>query len=108
MGVCFRSSNFALGAMKLRETNAMKLRFSQLTVVTFAAMLIAGAPPVRAQQKPKTDIPPGLTTPDRVETQIGRLEFKDGAPSAATVQMVYDNLDYVRGVDAFMNSFSGA
>lgn len=29
-------------------------------------------------------------------------------PSAATAQKVYDNLDYIRGVDAFMNSFSGA
>ena len=37
-----------------------------------------------------------------------RLEFKDGAPSAATAEKVLDSLDYVRGVDAFMNSFSGA
>jgi hypothetical protein len=53
-------------------------------------------------------IPPAITTPDKVETSIGTLEFKDGAPSAATVQKVRDSLDYVRGVDAFMNSFSGA
>ena len=52
--------------------------------------------------------PKSLTTPDKIETSIGTLEFKDGAPSAATVQKVYDNLDYLRGVDAFMNSFSGA
>ena len=49
-----------------------------------------------------------ITTPDKVETRIGTLEFKDGAPSADTVQKVYDSLDFVRGVDAFMNSFSGA
>ena len=36
------------------------------------------------------------------------MEYKDGAPSAATVQRAYDSLDYIRGVDAFMNSFSGA
>src|SRR4029453_19372724 len=53
------------------------------------------------------DIPPQITTPDKVETSLGTLEFKDGAPSAANVQKVYDNLDYIRGVDAFMNSFSG-
>ena len=29
--------------------------------------------------------PPSITTPDRVETRIGTLEFKDGAPSKATV-----------------------
>ena len=84
----------------------MKLHFMfrWLSVVTVVAMLVAGAQSARAQQ----NTPPGLTTPDRVETQIGKLEFKDGAPSAATAQRVYDNLDYIRGVDAFMNSFSGA
>ncbi len=49
-----------------------------------------------------------LSTPDKVETSIGTLEYKDGAPNTATVQKVLDNLDYIRGVDAFMNSFSGA
>jgi len=58
-------------------------------------------------QTTKKDIPPAITTPDRVETSIGTLEFKDGAPNAATVQKVRDSLDYIRGVDAFMNSFSG-
>ena len=54
------------------------------------------------------NIPAFITTPDKVETSIGTLEFKDGAPSAATVQKVRDSVDFVRGVDAFMNSFSGA
>jgi hypothetical protein len=49
-----------------------------------------------------------ISTPSKVETQIGVLEFSDGAPSAATLQKVYDTLDFVRGVDAFMNSFRGA
>jgi hypothetical protein len=53
-------------------------------------------------------IPPSITTPDKVETRIGTLDFKDGAPSAASAEKVLDSLDYVRGVDAFMNSFSGA
>src|SRR4029450_3539063 len=70
-----------------------------------AAALVSGLPLTTAHA---ADIPPGLTTPDKVETGIGTLEFKDGAPSGATVQKVRDNLDYIRGVDAFMNSFSGA
>jgi hypothetical protein len=61
---------------------------------------------VQAQATPK--IPPAITTPDKVQTSIGTLEFKDGAPSADTARKVYDSLDFVRGVDAFMNSFSGA
>lgn len=53
-------------------------------------------------------IPATLMTPDKLETSIGTLEFKDGAPSAATAEKVRDSLDYIRGVDAFMNAYSGA
>ena len=34
------------------------------------------------------NIPASITTPDKVETQIGTLEFKDGVPNAVTVQKV--------------------
>ena len=30
-------------------------------------------------------ISPVVTTPDKVETSIGKLEFKDGAPTTATL-----------------------
>ena len=83
-----------------RSGEATKVGLTRL-VLTIAAMLIA---PAAQGQKPTTPIPPGLTTPDKVDAAIGALEYKDGAPSAATVQKVYDNLLYVRGVDAFMNS----
>lgn len=49
----------------------------------------------------------GVATPDRIETRIGTLEFKDGAPSAATAEKVLDSLDFVRGVDAFTNTYQG-
>jgi hypothetical protein len=48
-------------------------------------------------------IPEQIMTPDRVETRIGTLEFDDGRPTAETVQMVYDHLDFVRGVEVFLN-----
>ncbi|MFJ2538701.1 DUF1214 domain-containing protein [Pseudomonas sp. NPDC087614] len=43
-----------------------------------------------------------------METRIGVLEFKDGAPTEKTTQDVYGTLAFTRGIDAFMNSFSGA
>ncbi len=49
-----------------------------------------------------TDIPPSITTPDKVETRIGTLKFFDGFPDKATVQKVYDNLDFQRGVQAYL------
>jgi hypothetical protein len=75
-----------------------------------AAGIICATPalPHIAAAQTAAAIPPAITTPDKVETRIGTLEFKDGAPSAATAEKVLDSLDYVRGVDAFMNSFSGA
>ena len=52
-------------------------------------------------------IPPAITTPDRVQTRIGTLEFKDGAPSKATLDKVYDNLDFTHAFEAFVNTFQG-
>ena len=48
--------------------------------------------------KMTTDIQPEITTPDSVETRLGTLKFFDGFPDHATVEKVYDNLDFSRGV----------
>jgi hypothetical protein len=65
-----------------------------------------------AQNQPKlkmeTPIPPDITTPDTVETSIGTLSLSDGFPNDATTQKVYDNLDFQRGVQAFLNALPGA
>ena len=53
-------------------------------------------------------IPPQITTPDKVETSIGTLEYKDGAPSKETVAKAYDYLDLMHGVEAFVNAYQGA
>ena len=55
-----------------------------------------------------TDIPASITTPDRVETRIGTLEFFDGFPSEATAELVYDNLDFLRGVEVFLTAIPAA
>ena len=49
-----------------------------------------------------TSIPASVLTPDSVETRLGTLTFFDGLPDEATVQTVYDNLDFQRGVQAFL------
>ena len=46
-------------------------------------------------------IPESIRTPDKVETRLGTLEFSDVYPSAETVEAVYDNLDFQRGVRVF-------
>jgi hypothetical protein len=79
----------------------------QMHVVALTALAVLALPGLTAAQS-VAGIPQAITTPDRIQTRIGLLEFKDGAPSAETVQKVYDTLDFNRGVNAFMNSFSGA
>ena len=62
----------------------------------------------KATYKMTTDIPASITTPDVVETSLGTLRFFDGFPDEATVQKVYDNLDFQRGVQAFLNCLPAA
>ncbi len=60
-----------------------------------------------AQAQAPAPIPPSISTPDRVDSRIGTLQFRDGAPSAATLEKVYDNLDYTRAFEAFVNTMQG-
>ncbi len=49
-----------------------------------------------------------ISTPDQVETSIGTLKFLDGAPYRETAKRVYNYLDTMRGVDAFLKGMPGA
>ena len=75
-----------------------------MKAVLFAAVSTIAAAAAWAEAEPKYDanVPPSITTPDTVQTRIGTLKFHDGLPDEATVQKVYDNLDFARGVEAFM------
>ncbi len=54
--------------------------------------------------KYKADVPESVTTPDIVKTEsLGELKFFDGMPSKESVEKLYDNLDLVRGVTAFLD-----
>jgi hypothetical protein len=55
-----------------------------------------------------TELPEGLHTPDIVETSIGTLKFTDGAPLKETADLVYENLDRMRGVDVFLKCMPAA
>jgi hypothetical protein len=75
-------------------------RFIAATLVCALAAL----PNMAGAQAP---ISPAVSTPDKVETRIGPLEFKDGAPSADTIAKIYDNLDSTHAFEAFVNAFRG-
>ncbi|VVN81981.1 DUF1254 domain-containing protein [Pseudomonas fluorescens] len=75
-----------------------------------AILMLLGASMVSSAfaQTYKTDIPPSIVTPDVLETRLGTLRFTDGFPDDATVQKVYDNLDFQRGVQAFLTAMPAA
>ncbi|MDQ7827161.1 MAG: DUF1254 domain-containing protein [Candidatus Eremiobacteraeota bacterium] len=54
------------------------------------------------RMKMTTDIPPGIESPDKVETRLGTLKFFDGFPDKDTVEKLYDNLDFQRAVQAYL------
>jgi hypothetical protein len=63
--------------------------------------------PSLATAQTTSGIPPAVTTPDKVETRLGTLDFKDGAPSKATLEKVYDHLDFTFAFRAFMDNLRG-
>jgi len=60
----------------------------------------SAAPP---KMKMTTEIPEGISTPDKLDTRIGTLELSDGVPDQKTVQKIYDNLDYHHGLQAYLS-----
>jgi len=81
---------------QIRGPLAVAVACAALTLPHFAA----------AQTVPA--IPPILVTPDTVETRIGKLDFKDGAPSAPTVEKLFDTLDFTHALNAYLDSYGGA
>ncbi|MDP9228980.1 MAG: DUF1254 domain-containing protein, partial [Actinomycetota bacterium] len=49
-----------------------------------------------------------ISAPEQLESRLGTLEFTDGVPSAETAEIVYDQLDFVHGLNAYLNGFPGA
>ena len=51
--------------------------------------------------KMTTHTPHQITTPDKVETPIGTLEFFDGVPIGDTKEKVFDYMDRARAVQVY-------
>ncbi|GIM88678.1 DUF1254 domain-containing protein [Paractinoplanes toevensis] len=60
-----------------------------------------------ANDATRTPVPAAVTTPSSVKADIGTLEFPDGYPTADTAATLRDHVDYLHGVEAFMNMIHG-
>ena len=75
------------------------------TLLSMFGSSLAGAQELRKPVKPafSASVPKTVKTPDIVlSKRLGELRFFDGMPSDATVEKVYDHLDFARGVEAFL------
>ena len=82
------------------KTNIYVVIGSMIVLATLASCAESGADNTPGYNHV---IPDKIMTPDTVETRIGTLEFFDGMPDEATVEKAYENLDFMRGVDVFLN-----
>jgi hypothetical protein len=84
------------------KTFRFALSLSVLAVLATSALAEAPTPGFN------TKIPENIMTPDTVETRLGTLKFFDGIPTKETSALVYDNLDFMRGVQTFLNGIPAA
>ena len=77
----------------------------RLLLSTTVLACFAGLPASSEVSKAELE---SISIPDKVETSIGPLEFFDGVPVGDTVDKVYDNLDLMRGLAAFLDNQGAA
>jgi hypothetical protein len=70
-----------------------------------AAMFFTGGNEAAAQTS--APISPAISTPDKVESRLGPLEFKDGVPATVTADKLFDHLDFNYAFRAFMDNLQG-
>ncbi|RDI43641.1 DUF1254 domain-containing protein [Nocardia mexicana] len=49
-----------------------------------------------------------ISVADQVRTPLGTFDFFDGVPLPASLSSLYDGLDFLRGVEVFLNAVPGA
>jgi len=84
-----------------------KRTMSTTLALAVATIFINGYATYPATAQPNTEIPSSVYTPDKVETRIGTLDFHNGMPSKATLEKVYDNLDFSHAMRAFSDTLQG-
>jgi hypothetical protein len=83
------------------------MKVKQLFVLIVTVLIGAGIVTAGCALAEQTKVPASITTPDRIESKIGTLQFKDGYPIGDTAAKIRDELDYLHGVETFMNSIHG-
>jgi hypothetical protein len=91
-------------------TNFFMKTTLSLSLVFLGLAFLTPSVTANAADKPKyaTETPAGITAPAKVKTRLGTLRTKDGFPDKATLEKVFDNLDFQRGVQAVLTAMPAA
>ncbi|NOQ82769.1 MAG: DUF1254 domain-containing protein [Myxococcales bacterium] len=81
-----------------------------LSVAVFLCVACGSSSAVQESDKAQmaTEMPAGIKAPAEVQTRLGTLRTIDGFPDSATIEKVYDNLDFQRGVQAVLTAMPAA
>ena len=90
----------------MRARNQLLIRLALIALITVASSTSSGqgltGAPTEPQHKYSTPMPPGIASPNKVETRLGTLNFFDGFPDKPTVEKLFDNLDFQRAVQSYL------
>jgi hypothetical protein len=81
-----------------------KVMTTVMVAVVTGVLLFAGPALAQVSQ----EVIDSISTPNEVKISVGTLKFLDGAPYPETAEKVYNFLDTMRGVDAFLKGIPGA
>lgn len=77
-------------------------RITVLAASMLCGTLLLTAARAAEPKKYATPTPPGVAIPDALETRLGTLHFFGGFPDDASVDKLYDNLDFQHAVQAYL------
>ncbi len=80
-----------------------------LASAAIAGSRLAASASVQTSPKMKmtTPIPDSITTSAKIESRLGTLEFPQGFPTDSTAEALYEHLDFIHGVEAFLYAVPG-
>lgn len=82
----------------MKQPSILKATILATLIFGLSAPALATAPKL----KMTTLLAPGIAMPDKVNTRLGELKFFAGFPDKASVDKLYDNLDFQRAVQAYL------
>src|SRR5271157_3336968 len=86
----------------MRPRNQLLICLALIGFITVSSSPCSGqalsGAPAEPQYKYSTPMPPGIASPNKVETRLGTLSFFDGFPDKPSAEKLFDNLDFQRAV----------